>query len=131
MLRLATAALPWAVVDEFEVKRPGPSFSFETAETMQEKFPGARLFWIMGADQWQALPKWRHPERLAACVEFIVFSRINPPQAQDGYVMHEIPGTHPASATAIRDALAHGKRDHPWLSPSVAEWIVRRNLYRR
>lgn len=129
MLRRATAALPWAVVDEFEVMRAGPSFSYETAETMKGRFPSDRLFWIMGADQWKVLPKWRHSERLAACVEFIVFSRADRPRPMDGYVMHEISGTHPASATTIREEFSHGKTDHPWLAPAVVEWIVRRNLY--
>ena len=34
MLRLATAGLPWAVVDDFELHQAGPSYSFETAEAM-------------------------------------------------------------------------------------------------
>jgi cytidyltransferase-like protein len=55
MLRLATENLPWAVVDDFEIRREGPSYSWQTAEAMAEKFPGARLFWIMGGDQWRAL----------------------------------------------------------------------------
>jgi nicotinate-nucleotide adenylyltransferase len=130
MLRRATADLPWAVVDDFEARREGPSFSYETAEALQARFPAARLFWIMGGDQWQVLPQWRCPQRLAACVEFVVFARGVPPLPRDGYILHVLAGTHPASATAIRGALAQGPSTHPWLAPAVAEWIVRRRLYR-
>jgi nicotinate-nucleotide adenylyltransferase len=131
MLRCATAVLPWAVVDDCELGREGPSFSYATAEAAGARFAGARLFWILGGDQWAALPQWRHPERLAACVEFIVFSRGAVPQPRAGYVMHALAGSHPATASAIREAFAHGQATHPWLDPAVAAWIVRRGLYRR
>ena len=130
MLRLATAGLPWAVVDEYELHQPGPSFSFQTAEAMAERFPGARLFWIMGGDQWEALPQWKRPEHLAKCVEFIVFSRGEPLQAREGYRWHFIQGGHPASATGIRHALSSGINSHEWLHPDVSRWIADRQLYR-
>jgi nicotinate-nucleotide adenylyltransferase len=123
MLRLATDGLPWAVVDDFEVGREGASYSYQTAEAMAARFPGSRLYWIMGADQWEALPRWAEPQRLAARVEFIVFSRGKSPTPRDGYVMHHVEGGHPASATEIREALAHGETAHPWLHPDVARWI--------
>ena len=85
---------------------------------------------LMGGDQWDALPQWRHPERLAACVEFIVFARGDPPLPRVGYRMHALAGSHPAAATAIRAALAQGHITHPWLDPAVAEWIVSHGLYR-
>ena len=44
MLRLATKDLPWAVVDDCEILREGPSFSYQTAEAMAARFPGAKLF---------------------------------------------------------------------------------------
>ena len=130
MLRLATADLPWAVVDDSETRREGPSYSYETAEAMAARFPDARLFWIMGSDQWQALGEWRHPARLAKHVEFIVFARGNPITPIDGYVCHVVEGGHPASATEIRQALAKGATTHPWLPPPVAAWIEKHSLYR-
>ena len=130
LLRLATAGLPWAVVDDSEVRREGPSFSYQTAEAMAARFPEARLFWLMGGDQWDALPHWRHPERLAARCEFIVFARGAPPAPRDGYRVHVLDRAHPAFATAIREALACGESNHPWLLPAVAGWIAQHGLYR-
>lgn len=130
MLRLATADLPGAVVDDYEVKREGPSYSWQTAEAMRERFPNSKLFWIMGTDQWDVLPSWANPERLAACVEFIVFARGTPPLPREGYRLHVVHGEHPASATAIREAIARGENAHPWLHPDVARWIEARGLYR-
>ena len=130
MLRLATSHLPWAVVDDFETRREGPSYSYETAEAMAARFPEARLFWIMGGDQWEVLSDWRQPERLAKHVEFIVFSRGKPITPMDDFVFHEVGGEHPASATGIRNAIANGVTTHPWLPPPVAKWIEKQGLYR-
>ncbi len=129
MARLATQGLPWAVVDDFDLSRPPPSYSYETAEEMARRFPGTRLFWLMGADQWRALPRWKEPERLAKRVEFIVFARDGEPEPHSGWAMHFLTGTHPASATAIRQALAEGRTGIPWLDPEVEGFIRRRRLY--
>ncbi len=131
MLRLATRNLPWAVVDDIETRREGPSYSWQTAEAMKQRFPDARLYWIMGTDQWDALLDWARPERLAACVEFIVFTRGKPPLPREGYMLHAIEGDHPASASAIRNSIAAGETAHPWLKPDVSRWITDRGLYRR
>lgn len=129
MLRLAIADLPWAVVDDFELRQRGPAYSYLTAEALAEKFPTARLFWIMGGDQWDALPIWKNSEQLARCVEFAVIARGEPPQPRDGYRLHVVSGHHPASATAIRHALATGALSHQWLAPNVAAWIATKALY--
>ena len=126
MLRLATADFPWTVVDDFEIRRAGPSYTYQTAEAMAARFPDARLFWIMGGDQWLALPRWAESERLASLVEFIVFTRGESLPSYPNYRHHVIQGEHPASATAIRTA---GGTGHPWLHPDVSKWIREHQLY--
>lgn len=131
MLHLATADLPWAVVDDCELRRVGPSYSYQTAEAMATRFPHARMFWIMGGDQWAALPHWEQPERLAALVEFIVLARGDVPTPREGYVLHPIDDAHPASSTAIREAIARGATSHPWLAPPVADWLAKHHPYQQ
>lgn len=130
MLRLATADLPWAVVDDYELEKDGPSYSYQTAEAMAERFPGTPLFWIMGGDQWDALPRWSHPERLAEAVEFAVLARGETPQPRDGYRMHVIHGDHPASATEIRKSFSIGQAAD-WLDDAVLRHIGARQLYQK
>ncbi len=129
ILRRSVAGIPWAVIDECEIQQPGPSYSFRTSAQMAERYPDARLFWIMGGDQWESLPRWKNPAQLARCVEFIVLARGDAPLPREGFRLHAIRGSHPASSTAIRKALATGHREHPWLAPSAAEWIENRKLY--
>jgi nicotinate-nucleotide adenylyltransferase len=131
MLRLATAGLPWARVDDHELGSGAPAFSYLTAEALRASQPDTRWFWLLGGDQWDALPGWRHPERLAAAVEFIVFERGGRPvPVRPGYRLHVVRGDHPASATVLRDELRQARRDHPWLPPPVAAWIADHGLYR-
>lgn len=129
MLRLATEDVPWAVVDDFELHQPSPSYSFQTAKAMAARFPDARLFWIMGGDQWNSLPHWKNPDRLAELVEFVVLSRGEPIKPLKGYRLHVVDGRHHASATKIREAIESGESTHPWLDARVAAWIARRKLY--
>jgi nicotinate-nucleotide adenylyltransferase len=129
MLRLATADVPWAVVDDYELLKHGPSYSFETAEALAAQFSDARLFWIMGGDQWDALPEWKNPERLASCVEFAVLARGEPAKSREGYRLFQIPGAHPASATQIRAAISAGELPR-WLHPDVMRLIDSCALYR-
>ncbi|MFU8892148.1 MAG: nicotinate (nicotinamide) nucleotide adenylyltransferase [Luteolibacter sp.] len=130
MLRLALSEIPWATIDDRELTSPEPSYSYLTAQSIVAEFPNARLFWIMGADQWQALPRWKEPETLAATVEFIVLARDGQqPAPREGDRLHVIHGEHPASATTIRHAITMGETLIPWLHPKVVEWINRHHPY--
>jgi len=131
MLRLATAGIGWAVPDDFELQAPVPSYSVRTAESFAATHPSDRMFWLMGTDQWNTLPTWEQPERLAELVEFIVAWRNDhPPAPRDGYRLHTLPFAHPASASEIRNSVAAGQLRRGWLQPSVAEFIETHSLYR-
>ncbi len=102
----------------------GPSFSYETIEKLAERNPGNHWFWIMGGDQWSALPTWKHPERIAELAEFIVLARNGEKVLpREGYRLHIIEGEHPASSTAIRRDLALGETEIPFLHPGIAATI--------
>lgn len=129
MLKIAVAGLPWAVVDDFDLRSPPPSYSVRTVLHMREQFPDSRLFWIVGLDQWRALPQWREPDALAEHLEFLVFSRDGEPMSRPGWRMHPIAGEHPASATRIRQALREGPQVPPWLPEGVLDYIREHQLY--
>lgn len=131
MLNLAIARLPWASINPLELCYAEPSYSWRTADIITMEEPDTRWFWLMGGDQWEALPRWSHPERLAELVEFIVVAREGIlPKPRTGYRMHVVNGGHPASATAIRQSAKDGALREDWLDPEVARYIGQRNLYR-
>lgn len=129
MLQLATAHLPWAEVSDYELKKPPPSYTWETVQHFKNSLQApARLFLLIGFDQWKALPKWSHPKTLAANVEFIVVGRGAQPHPRDGYRAHFIQGDHPASASQIRRDFQ--ERNTPqWLPSLVANYISEKALY--
>jgi len=130
MLHLALAGIPWAVVDAREIASAAPSYSYLTVQSLAADFPDSQWFWIMGADQWHALPQWEKPEILANLVEFIVLARHGQnPAPRQGYPLHVVRGEHPASATTIREAVASGRQNIPWLHPQVRQWITTNQLY--
>lgn len=125
-LKLAIADLAWAKIESCELENEGPSYSFETMQALARAHPGTEWFWIMGGDQWTALPTWRHPEVLANLVKFIVLARNGQevlPRA--GYRLEVVRGEHPASSTAIRAALAAGETGIPFLNPAIARRLTR------
>ena len=133
MCQLATRDMTTVSVDDFDLTAPEPSYSWRTAEHMQARYPNARLFWLMGTDQWEALPRWNRYKYLGELVEFIVFTRGNNPEPRKGFRMHCIQGNHPASATEIRKSIRSGdfSTAQSWLHENVLSHIHTQQLYKK
>ncbi|MFN0130327.1 MAG: nicotinate (nicotinamide) nucleotide adenylyltransferase [Verrucomicrobiales bacterium] len=127
MLELALADLPWAEVSRWEIDRPGPSYSWKTVEHCAAVAgPNIELCWILGADQWDVLLAWSHPEKLAALLTFLVFPRGDTPVLpRPGFRHQPVICRHPASSTAAR---AGQSLDH-LVAPEVAAYIRKHALY--
>jgi len=80
LLRLALAGESWCEIDEQEIQRGGVSYTIDTVRDYVRRFPGAQLFYLVGADHVPQLPKWREADELARLVEFVVIPR--PGQAE-------------------------------------------------
>src|SRR5262245_62043378 len=70
LLRLALAGKPWCLVDDQEVRRAGVSYTVDTLRDYARRFPGAQLYYLIGADNVAGLPQWRAAEELAQLAEF-------------------------------------------------------------
>lgn len=133
LLRLATQGIEWADVSPLDLELPPPSWSWRLVEHFRHLAPESELYWLMGTDQWQQLHRWARYDYLTAHLTFIVYHRESPPAERPGVRSHFISGNHPASSTAIREALRCGasippeamspraaKQARLWLSPSCA-----------
>jgi len=131
MARLATANELGLEVSSYEIDLEDTSYSWRTAEHFSEQNPKARLFWILGADQWEALPRWSRPEHFASLVEFIVFRRDGQKTVErEGYRAHFVDGTFSASSTQIRELLGTGSSDRiDTLHPDVERYARKNALY--
>jgi len=129
MTRALVRGEKWAEVSRFDLDRPGPSYSYETAEAFRSLEPKAELYWIMGSDQWDVLPTWSRPEKLAALVHFAVFPRPHAPTPRRGMRLHPLPSRHDISASQIRERVSEGKSIKGLVPDAVARYIHSRKLF--
>ena len=75
LLRLALAGDTAAEVDDQEIRRGGASYTIDTVRAIPRSYPGAELYYLIGADQAAQLQLWREAGELARLVEFLVIPR--------------------------------------------------------
>ena len=75
LLGLALLGQDWCEIDLQELKRGGLSYTIDTVRDYVRRFPQAELFYLVGADHLEQLPKWRDAADLAQKVQFIVIPR--------------------------------------------------------
>ncbi len=75
MVRLATSGNPAFAVSDIELKRKGRSFTIDTVEYFHERYPGAKLFFIIGSDWLPTLGSWERIDRILELVELVVVNR--------------------------------------------------------
>lgn len=130
MLEAALSGLDWAEVSDYEISRPKPSFSVETAEWFAGRYPDTPLFWIMGTDQWNVLEKWKDSSRLAELVTFIVFPRPDLPFEKKGIRHLQLETRVDISASMVRELIRKGRPFHFFVPAPVHSHIRNRGLYR-
>lgn len=158
MVSLAVAGHPGFAVSDVELRRPGPSYSVETLETLAGEWPGARLFFLMGSDTFLDLGSWRTPERLIAWATLAVGLRAGEAFEPEGAATRavlarlgrrgwtRVPSTAgeavapgevalvdtlslPVSAREIRRRLGAGESVRFLVPLAVADYVAQHRLY--
>ncbi len=132
LLRLALAGDTGSEVDDVEIQRGGVSYTVDTIRSYAAKFPGAELFYLIGADNTAQLPKWRESTELAKLAEFLVIPRPGEPTAPlpapfRGRVLKGFPLG--VSSSEIRARVKAGLTIRHLVPGSVAEAIHNYRLY--
>jgi nicotinate-nucleotide adenylyltransferase len=131
-LRLALAGRTNCAVDDQEIRRGGVSYTIETARHYAAKFPQAKLFYVIGADNVAKLNTWREADELARLVEFAVIPRpgeILPefPKPFRGKVLKGFPLE--ISSSDIRSRVKAGLPIDSLMPPHVAAAIRESGVY--
>ncbi len=147
MLKLACQDYPELVVDDWELRQTGPSYSLNTLRHFRNEHGDRPLVFMIGADSFASLHQWHHWQDYAGLCHLAVVPRPDCPLATDA-VQSAFPECdaeqlrqHPCglrlmlkrpfldvSATAVRQALEN-KGDCPALDPRVSAHIRRYQLY--
>jgi nicotinate-nucleotide adenylyltransferase len=132
LLRLALAGYQQYEVDDQEIRRGAPSFTIDTVRNYAQRYPGATLFYLIGADHIPQLPKWRGAGELARLVEFVAISRpgAGTVATPSGFRVCMLGGFPLGlSSSQIRARVKAGLSIQALVPPAVAEAIRNSRLY--
>ena len=75
MVRIAFRDCPQIEVSDLELKREGPSYSYETVLQIRAMYPGAELVLLMGTDMFLSFHTWKNPHIILENASLGVFYR--------------------------------------------------------
>jgi len=75
MVELATEGCPGFGTSDLEVRRQGTTYTVDTLRILRQRWPGASLWYIVGADTLLELFTWREMDAVLALCGFIVCTR--------------------------------------------------------
>lgn len=138
MCRIAFSTLPNADVSDFELRAGGTSYSYLTCRYLQERFPTAERYFLVGADMLENFFLWKEPDDILKNVTLVACGR-------GGAGVKNLHGKFLArfhtdfrelafcggeiSSSEVRVALAFEK-DPRGLDPNVLQYIRGNGLYR-
>ncbi len=132
LIRLALAGRTNCEIDEQEIRRGGISYTVDTLRDYAKRFPGAEIFYLVGADNADKLNEWREPTELAKLAEFVAVPRpgdapaIFPPPFC-GRTLKGFP--FDVSSSQIRERVKAGLPIEHLVPPFVADAIRAAQLY--
>ena len=75
MTKIATEGNPDFTVSDIEIKKTGPTYTFETMIALKETYPDSQFFFIVGADIVFSISSWKNPNLVLENVILAVFAR--------------------------------------------------------
>lgn len=140
MARLAAADDERFSVSALEVDREGPSYTYETLETLAEERGDRKLVFVMGADAAVGLESWRNPEQVVELASLAVARRAGVSDADVAEVMRslgcegrvtmlEMP-QFGVSSSAVRERARQGRPLRYLVPNAVAQFIEEGGVYR-
>jgi len=75
MLETAIADNPAFILSHVDVNRPGPHYTVDMLTLLQQNYPAADLFFLMGEDSLAEFLSWRDPAGIVRCVSLVVMQR--------------------------------------------------------
>jgi nicotinate-nucleotide adenylyltransferase len=146
---LESALVPGLVADDREIRRGGRSYTIDTLIEMRQELPQASFYFVLGADAWNALPRWHRWQELLDYANLVIATRpgvtlTDIPElaaarcetlaefraARAGRVLVLPIPRLPISSTDIRARLHAGHRVDYFTPAAVVALIDREGLYR-
>jgi len=116
-----------------ELQLPTPSYTHQTIEHLQQKYPELNFTLILGDDSLRSLHRWKNYTNIVQQVKLMVYPRRN--NITDPQYPFNIPYNQvnapliDISSTQIRTWLANHYDVRMFLPKEVYEYIIQNNLY--
>lgn len=120
-------------VSRLEIERDGPSYTADTIQQLQQQYPDAELYLIIGNDSLLDLPRWYNPGGILDHAHLLVVPRAGisepiPPELEGHYDMLPF-AVSGLSSTEIRQRLAEGESVESLVPDTVSTRIREEGLY--
>lgn len=114
-------------VSDIEFRRDELSYTVDTLERIGARHPDARLFLVLGSDQYEGLSDWWKPERIVEQAEIVVMRRAGRPiEADDRFPFRSVDVTRvDLSSTEIRRRLSEGRSVRYLVPDAILEDVER------
>lgn len=134
MVEMVTRPLENVETSAFEFTMPKPSYTIDTLNALQAKFPDDEFYLVTGADNWVIFNRWRNSEEILAKYHLLVYPRLGydvviPEELRDRVTLVDAPIIE-LSSTTVRERLAQGLSARYYVPDEVLSYIERKGLYR-
>ena len=134
MVEMVTRPLENVETSAFEFTMPKPSYTIDTLNALQAKFPDDEFYLVTGADNWVIFNRWRNSEEILAKYHLLVYPRLGydvviAEELRDRVTLVDAPIIE-LSSTAVRERLAQGLSVRYYVPDEVLSYIERKGLYR-
>ncbi|MFI2857386.1 nicotinate-nucleotide adenylyltransferase [Paenibacillus sp. JSM ZJ436] len=137
MTCLAISSHPDFKALDLEIRREGVSYTIDTISALKQQQPDSELYFIIGADMVNYLPKWHRIEELSGLLSFIGVNRpgsrleldLLPEFLSQRVHLCDMPMMD-ISSTVIRERMAAGKSIRYMVPEPVYDYITRSGIYR-
>jgi nicotinate-nucleotide adenylyltransferase len=133
MVEMVSRPMEGVETSAFEFTMPKPSYTIDTLNALQEKFPHDEFYLVIGGDNWELFSKWRNSEEILAKYHVLIYPRLGyevviPNELQERVTLVGAPIIE-LSSTEIRERLANGLSARYYVPDEVLAYIERMNLY--
>ena len=134
MVEMVSRPMEGVETSAFEFSMPKPSYTIDTLNALQTKFPDDEFYLIIGGDNWELFGKWRNSEEILAKYHVLIYPRLDhevniPDRLKDRVTLIDAPLIE-LSSTEIRERLAKGQGVRYYVPDEVLKYIERKKLYR-
>ena len=75
MVEMSIASEPKFQLEDIEIRRGGVSYTYDTVQELKKLYPNADLYFIIGGDMVEYLPKWYKVDELVKMIQFVSVER--------------------------------------------------------